>query len=74
MNKEGYHCPTEEAAVGHEAMREGLRKKYNIKEGDIIQMSVPILKGGDCDKRINKTVKVRIMEIHKYFVTVIIIR
>lgn len=72
MNKEGYHCPTEEEAVGHESMREGLRKKYNIKEGDVLRMSIPNTKGEDPDGRKDKNVKVRIRELHKHFVTVIL--
>lgn len=71
MNKEGYHCPTEEAAVGHEAMREKLRRKYHIREGDVIRMKIEMHTDPASDERKKKVAKVRVKEIHKHFITVI---
>lgn len=71
MNKEGYHCPTEEAAVGNETVREKLRKKYHIREGDVIKMKIEVYKGAGSEERVKRVVKVRVKEIHKHFITVI---
>ena len=66
MNKEGYKTPTEDAAIGRESMRERLRQQYGIKEGDLVLITIDIRE----DKYISKqTVRAKVIEIHKYFVT-----
>ena len=71
MNKEGYRCPTEDTAVGNETVREKLRKKYHVREGDVIKMKIKIYKGAGSEEREEKVTKVRVKEIHKHLITVI---
>lgn len=71
MNKEGYHCPTEEAAVGNETMREKLRKKYHVREGDTIRMIIETAKGAGFEGTKSEVRKVGIKGIHRHFITVI---
>lgn len=71
MNKEGYRCPTEDAAVGNETVREKLRKKYHVREGDVIKMKIKMYKRAGSEERVEKVTKVRVKEIHKHFITVI---
>ena len=66
MNKEGYKTPTEDAAIGRESMRERLRQQYGIREGNLVLITIDIRE----DKYISKqTVRVKVIEIHKHFVT-----
>ena len=70
MNKEGYKTPTEDAAVDNESVREQLRKKYHIREGDAVKMVVNTRKAA-IEGEVKEVLRVRIKEIHKHFVTVI---
>lgn len=71
MNKEGYRCPTEDAAVGNETVREKLRRKYHVREGDVIKMKIEMYKRAGSEERVEKVTKVRVKEIHRNFITVI---
>lgn len=71
MNHEGYKTPTEDAAVGRETKREKLRRKYNVREGDAINMKIEISQGTDSEAVVTGIVKVRVKEIHEHFITVI---
>lgn len=70
MNKEGYRTPTEDKAIGNETRREKLRKKYKIREGDIIKMKIEIRPDKAKEETETKKVRVRIKEIHTHLVTV----
>lgn len=71
MNKSGCKDPVAERAISHETKREHLRKKYKVKEGDVIKMFLPVR--DNVNERIeNKTVKVRIREIHTNIITVML--
>lgn len=69
MNKSGCKDPVAERAISHETKRERLRKKYKVKEGDVIKIFLPVR---DNERTENKTVKVRIREIHTNIITVIL--
>lgn len=71
MNQEGIRTPTEDAAVARETRREKLRKKYHIKEGDVVQMEIDAPKGLASEAETKVISKVRIKEIHECFVTII---
>lgn len=71
MNKSGCKDPVAERAISHETKRERLRKKHKVKEGDIIKMFLPVQDKAN-ERTENKTVKVRIREIHTNIVTVIL--
>lgn len=71
MNKSGCKDPAVERAISHEIKRERLRKKYKVKEGDVIKMF--LLVRDKANERIeDKIVKVRIREIHTNIITVIL--
>lgn len=42
VNKSGCKDPVAERAISHETKRERLRKKYKVKEGDVIKMFLPV--------------------------------
>ncbi len=71
MNKSGCKDPVAERAISHETKRERLRKKYKVKEGDVIKMFLPVRDNAN-ERTENKTVKVRIREIHTNIVAVIL--
>lgn len=71
MNKSGCKDPAVERAISHEIKRKRLRKKYKVKEGDVIKMF--LLVRDKANERIeDKIVKVRIREIHTNIITVIL--
>lgn len=65
-NGEGYKTPTEDMAIGRETTREKLRRKYDIREGDVITL---VIKDTENGRPAKKKTRVRVKEIHKYFVT-----
>lgn len=70
MNREGYKTPTEDVAIGNETIRERLREKYHIREGDAIKMLLDTQRGA-LEGTVKEVTQVRIKAIHKHFVTVI---
>lgn len=71
MSRKPYKTPTEDAAVGNETRREKLRRKYNVREGDVINMKMKVSQGADSEAVIENIVKVRVKEIHEHFITII---
>lgn len=71
MNKSGCKDPVAERAISHETKRERLRKKHKVKEGDVIKMFLPVRDNAN-ERTENKTVKVKIREIHINIVTVML--
>ena len=71
MNKSGRKDPVAERAISHETKRERLRKKHKVKEGEVIRMFLPVRDNAN-ERTENKTVKVRIREIHTNILTVIL--
>ena len=57
--------------MGNETMREKLRKKYHVREGDMIKMKIKMYKGAGSEERVEKVTKVRVKEIHRNFITII---
>ena len=70
MNKEGYKTPTEDVAIGNESKREKIRKRYHIREGDIIKMRIEGKSDPGSEAVITKIVRVRIKGIYTHHVTV----
>lgn len=70
LNKEGYRTPTKDKAIGNETRREKLRKKYRIREGDIIKMKIEIRTDKAKEETVTKKVRARIKEIHTHLITV----
>lgn len=71
MNKSRCKDPVAERAIAHETKRERLREKHKVKEGDVIKMFLPVRDNAN-ERTENKTVKVRIREIHTNLITVIL--
>lgn len=68
MNHEKYKDHTADYAVAREEMREQLRKQYKVKEGDVLKIRIKTLNAEG--NKVTKIIKVKVYEIHKYFVTV----
>ncbi len=68
MNHEGYPDPVAGRAIREEETREQLREKYKIKEGDVLKIRIQALNHDGL--KVTKIIKVKVYEIHKYFVTV----
>lgn len=66
MNKEGYKTPTEDIAISRETLREKLRRQYGIKEGNELTIAIEVTRDGKMERQ---KVRVKVKEIHKYFVT-----
>ena len=67
MNREGYRTPTEDEAIKRETTREKLRKKYGVREGDRIRMKLKI---GVEELAKEKIIRVKVVDIHKYHITI----
>ena len=64
-NGEGYKTPTQDMAIGRETAREKLRRKYGIREGDIVIIAINVSEDGKKDK---KKIRVKVKGIYKHFV------
>lgn len=65
-----YKTPTEDAAIARETVREKLRKKYDVREGDVIRMKIDT-NTGSCSGDEKKVIKrVRVVEIEPHNITV----
>ena len=67
MNREGYKTPTEDAAIKRETMREKLRAKYGVREGEMIRMR---LKLGVEELAKEGIVRVKVVGINKHHITI----